>query len=79
MTPDDKRRTNNLAGSAVFCFIAEGPDRLQPFLRALWPAAGVTLWTADPNEALRLTAAGRQGLSTSPIGLSLNFRKVLSR
>lgn len=65
--------------STAFCFIAEGPDRLQPFLRALWPAAGVAFWTADPNEALRLTATGRQGLSTSPIGLSLSFRKVMSR
>ena len=65
--------------STAFCFIAEGPDRLQPFLRALWPTAGVALWTADPNEALRFTAAGRQGLSTSPLGPNLNFRKVMSR
>jgi len=68
-----------MSRSADFGFIAERQDRLQPFLRALWPTAGVVLWTADPNDAARIAPADQPNLRATLAGVPLQFRKVMSR
>lgn len=68
-----------MSRSAEFGFIAERQDRLQPFLRAIWPSAGAVLWTADPNDAVRVSAADQPNLRAALAGVPLQFRKVMSR
>lgn len=68
-----------MSRSADFCFIAARPDRLQPYLQALWPTGNTAHWCADATMALRVSATDQPNLRATLAGVPLQFRKVMSR
>jgi hypothetical protein len=58
--------------AAEFCYIAEADSK---FLCAL-AADGSSLWTTDPEKAIRISDAGRQRLAMA-CPVRVGFRKIL--
>lgn len=60
--------------AAEFCYIGEKPNG--EMLMAL-NIAGASVWTRNPDLALRTTEAGKMQIANA-LGIPLGFRKILA-